>query len=90
MITVPPSLAGAVKFTLINAFPAATDTSVGAPGATATTVVAENVPLMPSIAKLATVAVLYEPEVVWRTATICPGLSVPAPVTNAPPFESGH
>ena len=49
-------------------------------------VVTENVPDTPPIVSVAVVVVLNEPEEVSLTATLCPGLTVPGVVTNAPPL----
>ena len=55
-------------------------------GVAAAWVVTAKVPATPPIVSVTVVVVLNAPEEVWRTATVWPGLSVPAVVTKAPPL----
>jgi hypothetical protein len=86
LMAAPPSFVGAPKFTVIELIAALADTAVGAVGTTTTTVVAQKVPARPPIVSVVQDCVLLLEAELCRTVTFCPGLIVPAVITNAAPL----
>ena len=73
----------------VEAPPLVIDVGLGASdtvGSGGACVVTTNVPATPPIVNVAVVVVLNAPAEVWRAVTVCPGLIVPAVVTNVPPL----